>query len=766
MDSIAAACSRRLRKSATEPEPSRGVELLLRQAVGGNSQSVLLGLISPAAVDDSMAVLRLLAHGSSVEQFPLVNDILTRGLLQRFECRIQALEQQLNFAQGKLARSVEALEADSSHMPGKLALTTDRLQALVDNMQQEAAGQASTKQSLMAEVASLRAQLNSAIGQAVGLKEELVKEKEEKMAISRELITAQLSASQSNAEQQQRLFEFEQQAVASADVMQQLQHNYDESLEELVQLRRAHDDAQVSFKQLEAQHTRAAEQLRMLRSEAEEWRAKETALTQELSTTSEALAHAEKARETHAARADTLEAEASAQRERANRAEAAADVKSAAAERAKEEAHTAKLDLERAMLQVEQGTLSTQQQAANALEEHLATMRKLQEDNTSLLAELESLKARGAAADALLLEEVSGLRTREAALKLQLDDQLQQLQQLQEHNEVITSSFPRRELSEAELDDETDASTVPESNATNRALAAQLHTYEKIVNGALQANRALHEAYWRLRAIVYEGQRGGEPFSLPTHEELQLEALIEPATGRREIPSEAEKLLMREKAGLQQLLQRREQEMERAEERWRVAALETHQKSMGSVAEEQLRRMEQLQRESDERAERLQRRVAELEGSENNSKLVNDLRASQEELLSQLQQLRLSSASGSDMATANRMEATLAEVQTLRCKLGDMEAKLAVAEERLHLPQLGGNIRTQQLQLQVRELTRLQGELERERTELTRRAVHAEAQLEEMQQYINANIGRYQKEILRLRKQVNDRARFSSQISG
>ena len=75
------------------------------------------------------------------------------------------------------------------------------------------------------------------------------------------------------------------------------------------------------------------------------------------------------------------------------------------------------------------------------------------------------------------------------------------------------------------------------------------------MNGTLQANRALTEAYWRLRGIVAAAGGGGEggggaAVALPSHEELGLLALIQPATGRREVPSELEKALQREKAGL------------------------------------------------------------------------------------------------------------------------------------------------------------------------------------------------------------------------
>ena len=59
------------------------------------------------------------------------------------------------------------------------------------------------------------------------------------------------------------------------------------------------------------------------------------------------------------------------------------------------------------------------------------------------------------------------------------------------------------------------------------------------------------------------------------------------------------------------------------------------------------------------------------------------------------------------------------------------------------------------LEMQVRELTSTQGQLERERSVLKRRCVDAEEQLAAIQGYLGTHIGRYQKEILRLRERLN-----------
>ena len=122
-------------------------------------------------------------------------------------CVSQALHEQLVLAEGKLSRGVEQLAADQQLLPNQLVGATERLQALVDSMQQDAAGQSGERQNLMAEVMSLRARLNAASGETVMLKEELVQEKQEKMELSRQLLSAQLSGTESTAKEQQRVFE-------------------------------------------------------------------------------------------------------------------------------------------------------------------------------------------------------------------------------------------------------------------------------------------------------------------------------------------------------------------------------------------------------------------------------------------------------------------------------------------------------------------------------------------------------------------------------
>ena len=159
-------------------------------------------------------------------------------------------------------------------------------------------------------------------------------------------------------------------------------------------------------------------------------------------------------------------------------------------------------------------------------------------------------------------------------------------------------------------------------------------------------------------------------------------------------------------------------------------------------------------KEAESRAESLQHRVAELEVgqvADRNSKIMDELRQSHDELTEQLQQLKLT---GVTQAEGSMVAENEADTAALHSKVALLEAQLASAKEEALLPQLGASPDARTLQLQVRELTRVQGDLERERSELARRAAYAEAQLAEIQQYLGTNIGRYQKEILRLRQSL------------
>lgn len=131
---------------------------------------------------------------------------------------------------------------------------------------------------------------------------------------------------------------------------------------------------------------------------------------------------------------------------------------------------------------------------------------------------------------------------------------------------------------------------------------------------------------------------------------------------------------------------------------------------------------------------------------------VASLKETQGELIEELEKLR----AGDDRAEAAeraQLPQLRLENENLQQQLSELAGQLAVGG--------GGATTTPKLlglQVQVRELTSAQSLLERERSQLVQRAAHAEAQLTEMQKYLSSNLGRYQKEIMRLRDQLGKRA--------
>ena len=63
----------------------------------------------------------------------------------------------------------------------------------------------------------------------------------------------------------------------------------------------------------------------------------------------------------------------------------------------------------------------------------------------------------------------------------------------------------------------------------------------------------------------------------------------------------------------------------------------------------------------------------------------------------------------------------------------------------------GGSSKVMLYRIQIRELESQLGQLESERSALARRATFAEEQLSAMQAYVDDNLGKYQREIVRLR---------------
>ena len=219
---------------------------------------------------------------------------MARGLLHRYHRQLHALHELLSAAEGKLSRGVEQLSQDREQLPQRVLGATDRLQSVVDQMQQDAAGAASEKQTLMAEVLQLRHKVNDSIGEARALKAELLDEKKEKQSMAKELIAAQIGANEKATAQQLRLNELEQQNLATSDVLAQLEVREAEGAAKL--------KAAVEAEEEGARRVRRAEQARLvlsaqnqsLAAEAEEAAEREDALNLQLLNATNAQAKAER----------------------------------------------------------------------------------------------------------------------------------------------------------------------------------------------------------------------------------------------------------------------------------------------------------------------------------------------------------------------------------------------------------------------------------------------------------------------------------------
>ena len=195
--------------------------------------------------------------------------------------------------------------------------------------------------------------------------------------------------------------------------------------------------------------------------------------------------------------------------------------------------------------------------------------------------------------------------------------------------------------------------------------------------------------------------------------------------------------------------------------------------------------MQDLANEHAERAARLDRRVVELDAAvpaAKNAELVAQLRRTQVELIEQLTALKGEGGldplqppqlpASVDEAAAGEEPAGLIELakrenEELRFQLEKLNKKLKKLQEEgvksgsrppsAERPSSGLPRDVQMLRLQIKELESYQSQLERERSELKRRAMMAEEQLKQMQQYVDANLGKYQAEIVRLKEQLAGR---------
>lgn len=303
-------------------------------------------------------------------------------------------------------------------------------------------------------------------------------------------------------------------------------------------------------------------------------------------------------------------------------------------------------------------------------------------------------------------------------------------------------------------------------------LVAELREYQVQVTSTLEANRGLVEAYWRVRMLAEEAGRLGQPLSLPSHEELNLRALVlEGAHGRRQVPSELEKALSREKDAIENQLTAVRADLEVAQQSLQQAQV-ANQREVGAL-EKQLGRVREQVSDLRSTEERLQSRVDELEvavPATKNAELVNQLRRTQAELIAQLTELKseggldplpsgpalsTSSSAAALAAPGSLVALAQAEKEELQKQIAQLEQQLEEAKKGSSRPSSAGGSGSKDvkyLSLQVRELEAELGRLERERSVLTRRATYAEEQLSAMQTYVDTYMGKYQTEIMRLKQ--------------
>lgn len=610
----------------------------------------------------------------------------------------------------------------------------------------------------------LRMQLQVSADSATALREELAREKEEKVRLAQQLIHNIQSGGYQSTPPPPQSFAAPPAAAAAPpppfEQEQQQRAAYAQvTVDELVRLQTlcAERERQLAQRVAEAEHaqTRCKELTEKLETQTLTNDAQSHIAQQELEGERERLnevvlelMNTKNAHRTVEIRVQELEqakdGAASTEEEQRARAEAAeVSLEEARAEvvGVREELSRVKLDAEQRELQAEQDTLALHRQSAQLASDQFEEMKTLQE-------ELETTKRERDAAS----EDRELLRLKEIDLQRQLTAQLEQVERLQHHCDALFQSDegdtdkgqrvrrarqkPARrvrggsgggdghaeaEASEAsesgdasvgmegaeigalvgqedeegvaesgsvdgvervEAEEKQDVSTAAAEGAAEgaaSALARELHEYEAIATSSLKANRALIEAYWRLRLLVLEAQREGQPVQLPSHEDLGLQLLIDPHSGRREVPSEAERALEREKARLEAQLARARQGLEQHNELAELS-LAGQQKNSAALSKEKAELSEQLASAS----------------------------ASEQELRDQIASLE-----------AEASEPAASEVRSLR--------------------------------VQKAELLTAHAKLERERSELIRRATFAEEQLAQIQNYLSTNITRYQKEILRLR---------------
>ena len=712
-------------------------------------------------------------------------------------------------------------------------------------------------------------------------------EKKEKLSLSKQLVEAQLSGSESTHERQQRIFELEQEKLAANDVLRQLQKSAEESEAELKRTSSKLEVAEGDKRRIETQRLALQAELHLLLDEASRLRELEAELNMELlnATNGKNAAEAKAAELTQ--QVEDSNTENARLQEKSELARKELQEARQEADAAREQAAQSRLALERSQLQSEEDTLALQRQAANSAEEQLERIRLLQAELSQVRDEQAQERAAHANALSLAKDEVKAHDDHRREINMQLDAHKEHFASFERQIEIIEGirgikrkpkASPRKKAAagkgsgedgegggedgegeendddaaaegsqagQAAAGDEEDEeaaggdeeesraadgdadgskssarnnsgespdgrsatasrpisrlstarSTLKSAQGSARGLASQqrarfagegsreyqrliseLRSYQTQVTATLESNRGLVEAYWRVRMLAEEAGRLGQPLTLPSHEELQLRALIlENAQGRRQVPSELEKALTREKEAIENQLTAVRSDLEVAQQSLQQAQIASKREVTALQKELDRVRAQAMALQKEEL--RLQTRVDELEvavPAQKNAELVNQLRRTQAELIEQLTALKSeggldplpggtqlpSSLDGTGLVVQGEpgslMALAAAEKDELIEQVRELERQLEEARKGGSRPITGGSAKgpadVNFMRLQIAELEAEQSKLERERTLLTRRAIAAEEQLATMQAYVDTYMTKYQVEIVRLKQ--------------
>jgi chromosome segregation ATPase len=567
------------------------------------------------------------------------------------------------------------------------------------------------------------------------------------------------------------MFALENESIAATDVLQQMQAKAATAEAELESCREALAKA---CRQGEASALQVAElsaQARTLRAAVVDAREREDEMSLQLLNLTNAVT-AGQARERDAeTRLAALQVEEEAQRGRAEAGAAAAAVARAEAAGLAEQVATLRGGVETQALALQRDRLALQRSAVETAETQLSRVVEAEARADAIsLEKLQAERERDEGA-ARAQAEIGRMREVEGALQARLAEHAAQVEALQRHVELLRtpggiSEEDRREAVEgvrmmklkdvkaalvergktdkgkkeeltlaleevmvAELEagaaERAAAEAVARGADPAEAFKVELVLYERQLNMALEANRGLVEAYWRVRAVAGEE-------NLPSHVELMGAAGVDVSTGRRAVMSEFEKGLARERDRLAGKLAAAEAGAAAAAGE-ALGEVSRHRASLREVEEErderesEVRRVSEAAAKAEARAGELARRMEEAVRDEQAM-----LRRQGEESV-ELQALRKAMAAleAEKGALLARIEEAEGRAPPLGQSPGGYQAALA---ER--------NAQLRELKWKVAEHTQSEAALERERTEMKRRACAAEDQLAELQRYLSSNIAR------------------------